>query len=146
MSVTVLILAKFARNKPATLLKYELLSDVLHTLNLDNKKPFFARGSYLVTAAVYIRQVCKWLIKSFFLSRTTTKKINMLTMCNAKTEYKKIVMHEKRNYFFCVSLKWKLIYFLTSDYILLICDNKDTLSWHNILNDVQNKNLVLHEK
>ena len=41
MSVTVLILAKFARNKPATLLKYELLSDVLQTLNLDNKKPFF---------------------------------------------------------------------------------------------------------
>ena len=35
MPVTVLIFAKFARNKPATLLKYELLSDVLQTLNLD---------------------------------------------------------------------------------------------------------------
>ena len=41
MPVTLLIFAKFARNKPATLLKYELLSDVLQTLNLDNKKSFF---------------------------------------------------------------------------------------------------------
>ena len=48
MSVTVLIFAKFARNKPATLLKYELLSDVLQTLNLDYKKPFFGRSSYIV--------------------------------------------------------------------------------------------------
>ena len=40
MFVTVLIFAKFARNKLATLLKYELLSEVLQTLNLDNKKPF----------------------------------------------------------------------------------------------------------
>ena len=53
MPVTVLIFAKFARNKPATLLKYELLSDVLQTLNLDNKKPFFRSSSYLVTASVY---------------------------------------------------------------------------------------------
>ena len=50
MSVTVLIFAKFERTKPATLLKYELLSDVLQTLNLDNKKLFFGRSSYLVTA------------------------------------------------------------------------------------------------
>ena len=35
---TVLSFTKFARNKPATLLKYELLSGVLQTLNLDNKK------------------------------------------------------------------------------------------------------------
>ena len=49
----VLIFAKFARNKPATLLKYEVLSDVLQTLNLDNKKPFFESSSYLVTALVY---------------------------------------------------------------------------------------------
>ena len=53
MPVTVLIFAKFARNKPATLLKYELLSDVLQTLNLDNKKSFFGSSSYLVTASVY---------------------------------------------------------------------------------------------
>ena len=36
--VTVLIFVKFARNKPATLLKYELFSAVLQTLNLDDKK------------------------------------------------------------------------------------------------------------
>ena len=53
MPVMVLIFAKFARNKPATLLKYEVLSDVLQTLNLDNKKSFFGSGSYLVTASVY---------------------------------------------------------------------------------------------
>ena len=62
MPVTVLIFAKFARNKPATLLKYELLSEVLQTLQLDNKKPFFGRSCYLVTASVYISQVSKrWL-------------------------------------------------------------------------------------
>ena len=52
MPVTVLIFAKFARNKPATLLKYELLSDVLQTLNLDNKNTFF-REQLLVTTLVY---------------------------------------------------------------------------------------------
>ena len=67
MPVTVLILEKFARKKPVTLLKYELLSDILQTLNLDNKKPFFGRSSYLVTASVYIRQVSKiWLKVSLF--------------------------------------------------------------------------------
>ena len=49
----VLLFAKFARNKPATLLKYEPFTDVLQTLNLDNKKPFFERSCYLVTASVY---------------------------------------------------------------------------------------------
>ena len=44
MPVTVLIFAKFARNKPATLLKYELLSEVLQTLNLDYKKTFLAEA------------------------------------------------------------------------------------------------------
>ena len=96
MFVTVLIFAKFARNKPATLLKYELLSEVLQTLNLDDKKPFFGRSFYLVTASVYIRQVSKRWLK-FFVSRTTTKKINMLTMCNVKTKYKKMAMHNKPN-------------------------------------------------
>ena len=52
MSVTVLIFAKFARNKPATLLKYELIWDVLQTLNLDNKKAFFGSNSYLINASV----------------------------------------------------------------------------------------------
>ena len=67
MPVMVLIFAKFARNKPATLLKYELLSEVLQTLKLDNKKPFFGRSSYLVTVSVYIRQVSKrWLKVSLF--------------------------------------------------------------------------------
>ena len=67
MSVTVSIFAKFARIKPATLLKYELLSEVLQTLKLDNKKPFFGRSSYLVTVLVYIRQVSKrWLKVSLF--------------------------------------------------------------------------------
>ena len=45
MPVTVLIFAKFARNKPATLLKYELLSDVLQTLNIYDKKRFLGRSS-----------------------------------------------------------------------------------------------------
>ena len=44
MPVTVLIFAKFARNKPATLLKYDFLSDVLQTLNLDNKKVFLGEA------------------------------------------------------------------------------------------------------
>ena len=67
MSVTVSIFAKFARIKPATLLKYELLSEVLQTLKLDNKKPFFGRSSYLVTVSVCIRQVSKrWLKVSLF--------------------------------------------------------------------------------
>ena len=62
MPVMVSIFAKLARNKPATLLKYDFLSDVLQTLNLDNKKPFYWRSSYLVTASVYIRLVSKrWL-------------------------------------------------------------------------------------
>ena len=42
------------RNKPGTLLKYEHLSEVLQTLNLDNKKPFFGRSFYIVTASVYV--------------------------------------------------------------------------------------------
>ena len=67
MPVMVWILAKFARNKPPTLLKYELPSDVLQTLNLDNMKPYCGRSSYLVTASVYIRQVSKrWLKVSLF--------------------------------------------------------------------------------
>ena len=41
----------------------------------------------------------------------------MLTMCNVKTEYKKMVMHKKRIFFVCVTEKWKFIYFLTRDYI-----------------------------
>ena len=35
---------------------------------------------------------------------------------------------------------WQLILFL------LLCDNNNISPWHNILNHVQNKNLVLHEK
>ena len=67
MPVMALIFAKFAWNKPATLLKYELFSDVLQTSDLDNKKPFFERSSYLVTASVYIRQASKgWLKVSLF--------------------------------------------------------------------------------
>ena len=58
MSLMVLIFAKFGRYKPATLLKYELPSDVLQT-NLDNKKTYFGKSSYLATASVYIRQVSK---------------------------------------------------------------------------------------
>ena len=68
MSVTVSIFAKFARIKPATLLKYELLSEVLQTLKLDNKKPFFGRSSYLVTASVYIRQVSKRWLKVYLFT------------------------------------------------------------------------------
>ena len=96
-----LIFAKFAGNKPATLLKYELLSAVLRTLNLDKKKPFFGRSSYLSTASVYIRQLSKRWIKSFFVSRSTTKKMMMMmmmmTMYNAKTEYGKMMMYKKLN-------------------------------------------------
>ena len=67
MLATSLLFAKFATNKPATLLKYELPSDALQTLCLDNKKHYFRRSSYLVTASVYIRQVSKrWLKVSLF--------------------------------------------------------------------------------
>ena len=60
MPVTVLIFAKFERSK--------FLSEVLQTLKLDNKKPFFGKSSYLVTALVYIRQVNKrWLKVLLFL-------------------------------------------------------------------------------
>ena len=36
--------------------------------------------------------------------------------------------------------------FLTRDYIFVIRNNKNISPWHNILNDAQNKHLVLHEK
>ena len=68
MSVTVSIFAKFARIKPAALLKYELLSEVLQTLKLDNKKTFFGRSFYLVTALVYIRQVSKRWLKVYLFT------------------------------------------------------------------------------
>ena len=53
MPFTVLIFAKFGKDKPVTLLKYEPFTDVLQTLNLDNKKPFLGSSSYLVNASVY---------------------------------------------------------------------------------------------
>ena len=39
------------------------------------------------------------MVKSFFASRNTTKKINMLPMCNVKIEHKKFVMYKKQNLF-----------------------------------------------
>ena len=47
-----LIFAKFLRNKPTTLLKYELRSDVLQISNLDNKNTF-SWEQLLVTTSVY---------------------------------------------------------------------------------------------
>ena len=71
------------------------------------------------------------MVKSFFVSRTTTKKINILTKCNVKTEYKKMVMHKKTKLIFFVSHKneslfifWLVIIFL------LLCDNKNVSPWH----------------
>ena len=58
----------------------------------------------------------------------------MLRMCNVKIEYKKFVSH--KNEFFL----WHVITFL------LLRDNKNISSCHNILSNVQNKNFVLHEK
>ena len=49
----------------------------------------------------------------------------MLPMGNVKNEYKKIVMHKKRNKFFFVSLKNEILFFLTRDYIFLLGDNKN---------------------
>ena len=51
----------------------------------------------LATASVNIRQVSKRWIKSFFVSSTTTEKINMLTICNVKTEYEKMVIYKKQD-------------------------------------------------
>ena len=54
-------------------------------------------------------------LKFLFLSRITAKKINMLLMWNVKIEYKKFVMHKKRNFF--VIIKVKFYFSLTRDYI-----------------------------
>ena len=70
----------------------------------------------------------------------------MLLMCSIKIEYKNfvwctkneiILCHMKMIFFF---LFWHLIIFL------LLRDNRNISPWDNILNDVQNKNLVLHKK
>ena len=42
----------------------------------------------------------------------------MLTMCNVKTEYKKMVMHKKPKLIFChIKMKIYVVFFLTRDYI-----------------------------
>ena len=66
-----------------------------------------------------------------------------LPMCNVKIEYNKFVMHKKRN---LCHTKVKFYFFWHVIIYLLLRDNKNTSLWHNILNEVQNKILVLHEK
>ena len=48
----------------------------------------------------------------------------MLLMWNVKIEYKKIVMHKKRNYFF-VSYKNEILFSLTRVLFLFLRDNKN---------------------
>ena len=72
-------------------------------------------------------------MESFFVLRTPTKKINMLSMCNNKSEYVKFVMRKKEI----------LIFF---DSRLYFCRYMIINMYHNhmtVLKD-QNKNLVLH--
>ena len=87
----------------------------------------------------------RW-IESFFLSRTPAKKINMLLMWNVKIEYKKIVMHKKRNYFFVSHKNEILFFFDTCSIFVPTWQQKYVSPWQNILNNVQNKSLALHEK
>ena len=84
VSVMVLIFTKVVGKKPAILLKYEPLADVLQTLSLDNKNTCFPEQPLAFDMLPYIKEVGKRPIKIFFVSRTTTKKINMLKMCKEK--------------------------------------------------------------
>ena len=84
----------------------------------------------------------------FFCFQTTTKKINMLAMCNVKTEYKNLRCKnekKKRNYFFVSHKDETSFIFWHAIIFLLLCGNQNILPWYNILNDVQNKNLVLRK-
>ena len=45
------------------------------------------------------------MVKSFFVSRNTTKKINMLPMCNVKIEHKKICDVQKTKFIFVATLQ-----------------------------------------
>ena len=74
------------------------------------------------------------------------KKINMLPMCKVKTEYKKFVMHKNEINFYVSHANEILFIFWHAIMFLLLCDNKNMSPWHNILSNVQNKNLMLHKK
>ena len=52
---------------------------------------------------------------------------------------------KKRNYFFVSHKDETLFIFWHAIIFLLLCGNQNILPWYNILNDVQNKNLVLHK-
>ena len=91
-----LIFAKVAGKKPEILLQYEPITNVLQRINLDNKN-FFSRAA--LSNCFRISGRVKDGLKVFLFLETTTKKLNMLPMCNVKVEYKKLVIHKKRNTF-----------------------------------------------
>ena len=74
------------------------------------------------------------------------KKINMMLMCNEKTECKKFVLRKYKVKFFVFYKNKSLFFSWPGITFLLLRDNKNILLWHNILNNVQNNNSVLHEK
>ena len=71
------------------------------------------------------------------------EEISMCPMCNLKIEYKKFMVYKKRSWFF---VSHKNDFFEHVIIFLLLCDNENIWAWHNILNIVQNKKLVLQEK
>ena len=74
------------------------------------------------------------------------KKINMIPMCNEKTEYKKFVLRKYKVKFFVFYKNKSLFFSWPRITFLLLRDNRNILLWHNILNNAQNNNSVLHEK
>ena len=63
-----------------------------------------------------------------------------------KNWIKKICDEQKANLIFLCHIKMKCYFFWHVTIFLLLCDNENISLWYNILNNVQNKNLVLHEK
>ena len=65
-------------------------------------------------------------------------------MRSVKIEYKKIVKHKTKLIFLC-QIKIKFYVFWNVIVFLFLRDNKQS-PWINILGNMENKNLVLHEK
>ena len=69
--------AKVAAKKLETLLNYEHFRNALHRLNPDSQSTPLPLPSH-------IKEVSNRWIKSFFVSRTTTKKVNILPNVQCK--------------------------------------------------------------
>ena len=87
---------EICENQAYNFTEMELLSDVLKTLNLDIET--FFREQPLLSNWFGLSD--RWVedgLNVSLLPGPLRRRWNMLTMCNVKTEYKKIVIHKKRN-------------------------------------------------